>query len=170
MTETCHTGLQQSHAEAFKQLGPGPQRVKKLASKLHVHSVNRAAKLVHTRRALYSTFYRLSSGDGFRSSLQPSWSPSIFSFFFFWWRSFTVPDTKVAPFPLLMWGVVFHCLRSFFFLLFLLACIAHTGVHFQLWVWRWPREHGCTAEGQRGQKGVYDEHCWCSQGGWEGWA
>ena len=24
-----------------------------------------------------------------------------------WWRGFTVPDTKVAPFPQLMWGVVF---------------------------------------------------------------
>jgi len=30
------------------------QRVKKLASKLHVHSVDYAAKLVHTRRALSS--------------------------------------------------------------------------------------------------------------------
>jgi len=39
----------------FKELGLDPQRVKKLASKLHVHSVNFAAKLVHTRRALSST-------------------------------------------------------------------------------------------------------------------
>jgi len=31
------------------------QRVKKLASKLYVHSVNFAVKLVHTRRALSST-------------------------------------------------------------------------------------------------------------------
>jgi hypothetical protein len=31
------------------------QRVKKLAFKLHVHSVNVAAKLVYTRRALSST-------------------------------------------------------------------------------------------------------------------
>jgi len=29
--------------------------------------------------------YQLSSGDGFRSSLPPSWSPLII-FFFFWWR------------------------------------------------------------------------------------
>ena len=36
----------------FKELGLDSQRVKKLASKLHVHSVNFAAKLVHTRRAL----------------------------------------------------------------------------------------------------------------------
>ena len=39
----------------FKELGLDSQRVKKLASKLHVHSVNFAAKLVHTRRALSST-------------------------------------------------------------------------------------------------------------------
>jgi len=28
-------------------------------------------------------------------------------FFFLWWRSFTVPGTKVASFPELMWGVIF---------------------------------------------------------------
>jgi len=39
----------------FKELGLDYQRVKKLASKLHVHSVNFAAKLVHTRHALSST-------------------------------------------------------------------------------------------------------------------
>ena len=39
----------------FKELGLDSQRVKKLASKLHVHSVHFAAKLVHTRRALSST-------------------------------------------------------------------------------------------------------------------
>jgi hypothetical protein len=38
-----------------KELGLDSQKVKKLASKLHVHSVNYAAKLVHTRRALSST-------------------------------------------------------------------------------------------------------------------
>jgi hypothetical protein len=36
----------------FKELGLNSQRVEKLASKLHVLSVNFAAKLVHTRRAL----------------------------------------------------------------------------------------------------------------------
>jgi hypothetical protein len=39
----------------FEELGLDSQRVKKLASKLHVHSVNFDAKLVHTRRALSST-------------------------------------------------------------------------------------------------------------------
>ena len=38
----------------FKDLGLDSQRFKKLASKLHVHSVNFAVKLVHTRRALSS--------------------------------------------------------------------------------------------------------------------
>ena len=56
--------LQLSHAgaiynwhtlEPFQELGLDSQIVKKLASKLHVHSVNYAAKLVHTRRALSST-------------------------------------------------------------------------------------------------------------------
>ena len=41
--------------EPFKELVLDSQRVKKPASKLHVHSVNYAAKLVHTRRALSST-------------------------------------------------------------------------------------------------------------------
>jgi len=41
--------------ESFKDLGLDYQRVQKLASKLHNHSVNYAAKLVHTRRALSST-------------------------------------------------------------------------------------------------------------------
>ena len=39
----------------FKELGLDSQRVKRLASKLHVHSENFAAKIVHTRRALSST-------------------------------------------------------------------------------------------------------------------
>jgi hypothetical protein len=33
----------------------------------------------------------------FRLSMQPSWSPLIF-FLFYWWRSSTVPGTKMAPF------------------------------------------------------------------------
>jgi len=41
----------------FKELGLDSQRVKKLASNLHVHSVNFAAKLVHTRRAFSSTVF-----------------------------------------------------------------------------------------------------------------
>ena len=38
-----------------KELGLDSQRVKKLATKLHVHSDYYATKLVHTRRALSST-------------------------------------------------------------------------------------------------------------------
>ena len=40
---------------AVSQIRLDSQRVKKLASKLYVHSVNFAAKLVHTIRALSST-------------------------------------------------------------------------------------------------------------------
>ena len=50
--------------EPFKELGLDTQRAKKHASKLHVHSVNYATKLVHTKRALSSTiinYYQLSS-------------------------------------------------------------------------------------------------------------
>jgi hypothetical protein len=32
-----------------------------------------------------------------------------------WWGSFMVLGTKVAPFSWLLWGVLFHCLRRFFF-------------------------------------------------------
>jgi hypothetical protein len=39
----------------------------------------------------------------------------IVLFLVFWWRSFTVPGTKVAPFPKLMWGVAVHCLRNISF-------------------------------------------------------
>jgi hypothetical protein len=45
----------QGALEPFKELGLDSQRVKKLASKLHVHSVNYAGKLVHTRRTLSGT-------------------------------------------------------------------------------------------------------------------
>jgi hypothetical protein len=65
-------------SEPFKELRLDPQRVKELASKLHVHSVINAARHVHTRRTLSSTIVIKSymnshqPGDGFRSSLQPS--------------------------------------------------------------------------------------------------
>ena len=39
--------------EPYKDLGLDSQKVKEFATKLHVHSVNYAAKLVHTRHALY---------------------------------------------------------------------------------------------------------------------
>ena len=42
------------YLKPFKELGLDSQSVKKLASKLHVHSVNYAAKLVHTRRACHA--------------------------------------------------------------------------------------------------------------------
>ena len=72
---------------------------------------SRAFCQLHCQTCPYQTcsfqhYYQLSSGDGYRSSLQ-------LSFIFLWWRSFTIPDTKVAPFPYLMWEVIFHCLRSF---------------------------------------------------------
>jgi hypothetical protein len=79
--------------EPLKELGLDSQRViKKLASKLHVHSVNYAAKLIHTRRALSSTIIKshqepvssqacnlliplcvFSFGEGVLQNLVPKW-------------------------------------------------------------------------------------------------
>jgi len=101
----------------FEELGLDPQRVKKLASKLYVHSVNFAAKLVHTRRALSSTIINSHQEPLLGQACNPL-DPHWFFLSFLRWRSFTVLGTKVAPFPYLMWGVVFHCLRSFFFFFF----------------------------------------------------
>ena len=66
------------------------------------------------KRSLPVLGYQLSSGAGFRPSLQPSRSPLIFPSFS-WWRSFTVLKTKVAPFPELLWGVK-ACVFIYFFL------------------------------------------------------
>jgi hypothetical protein len=66
------TAIYNNHTlEPFKELGRDFQRVKKLASKLHVHPVNYAANLVY-QKCPFQHFYQLSSGDGFSSSLQPS--------------------------------------------------------------------------------------------------
>ena len=93
-----------SMCHAFKKRPS--QRVRKLASKLYVHSINRAAKLVHTRCALSSTVINSQqepiSGQAC-NPLDPHW----FFLSFSRWRSFTVLGTKVAPFPYLMWGVIF---------------------------------------------------------------
>jgi hypothetical protein len=80
LLEVCGTIYNRHTLEPFKDLGLDSQRVQKLASKLHAHSVNYAAKLAHSRRANSSTiipyqacpfqhFYQMSSGDDFRSSL-----------------------------------------------------------------------------------------------------
>ena len=56
--------------EPLNELGLDYQRVKKLASKLRVHSVNYVAKLVHTRRALSSTV--INSHQETRFSVKPA--------------------------------------------------------------------------------------------------
>jgi len=82
----------------FKDLGLDSQRVKKLASKLHVHSVSFAAKLVHTRRALSSTVINSHQEPVSGQACNPL-HPHRFSLSFSRWRSFTVLGTKMAPFP-----------------------------------------------------------------------
>jgi len=98
---TIYNNLQQSHAEALLW-----------ASKLHVHSGNYAAKLVHTRRALFSTIinsHQETVSGQVCSPPDPHWS------LYFLVKGITVPDTEMASYPWLLWGVVFHCLLSFFF-------------------------------------------------------
>ena len=97
----------------FKELGLDSQRVKKLASKLQVHSVNFAAKLVHTRRALFSTVINSHQepvpGQACR---QPSWSPLIFPFLFAVEELYGT-RYQSGSFSLINVGSDFHCLRSF---------------------------------------------------------
>ena len=82
----------------FKDLGLDSQRVKKLATKLHVHSVNFAAKLVHTGRALSNTVIDSHQEPVSGQACNPL-DPHWFYLSFSQWRSFTVLGTKVAPFP-----------------------------------------------------------------------
>jgi len=83
-----------------------------------VHSVNFAAKLVHTRRALSSTVINSHQEPVSGQACNPP-DPHYFFLSFSWWRSFTVLGTKVAPFPYLMRGVAFTA--YVFFLFFFLS-------------------------------------------------
>ena len=66
----------------FKELGLDFLRVKKLASKLHFHFVNYAAKLVHTRRALSSTIINCHQEPlSIQACNPPAWSPLILFLF-----------------------------------------------------------------------------------------
>jgi len=84
----------------FKELGLDSQINKKLASKLHVHSVNFAAELVHTRRALSSAVINSHQKPVSGQACNPP-DPHWFSFPFRGGGAlqFTVLGTKVAPFP-----------------------------------------------------------------------
>ena len=82
----------------FKQLGLDSQRIKKLASKLHIHSVNLAAKICPYQTCPFQYCYQLSSGDGFRPSLQPFCSPLVFFLFFCGGAFLRYPAPKWLPF------------------------------------------------------------------------
>ena len=84
--------------ESFKDLCLDSQRIKKLASMLHVHSVNFAAKLVHTRRALSSTVINSHQEPVSDQACTPP-DPHWFFLSFSWWTSFTVLGTNVAFTP-----------------------------------------------------------------------
>ena len=106
----------------FKELGLDSQRVKKLASKLHVHSVNFAAKLVHTRHAFSSTVINSHQEPVSGQACNPldlHW----FSFPFhgggalrYLARGGGALRYQSGSFSLIYVGSGFHCLRSFSFL------------------------------------------------------
>jgi len=95
--------------EPFKKLGLDSQRAKKLDSKLHVHSVNYAARLVHTRRALSSTII-----NSHHEPVPGQPATLLIPIDFFYCGGLTVPSTKMASFLWLMWGVVFTACVFFF--------------------------------------------------------
>jgi hypothetical protein len=85
-----------------------------------VHSVNFAAKLVHTRRALSSTIANSHQEPVSGQACNPL-DPHWFFLSLLRWRSCTVLGTKVAPFFYLMWGVAFAACVAFSFIGNLLA-------------------------------------------------
>jgi hypothetical protein len=92
------------------ELGVESQRVKKLASKLHVHYVNYAAKIVNTGRALSSTIFNSHhepvSGQACNPP-DPHWK-------LFLVEEFNGTQYQSGSFSLIDVGCGFCCLNSFF--------------------------------------------------------
>ena len=101
--------------KSFKELGLESQRVKKFASKLHVHSMNFAAKLVHTRRALSSTVINSHQEPVSDQACNPP-DPHWFFLSFFAVEELYGTRYQSGSFSLIYVGSGFYCLRSFFFL------------------------------------------------------
>ena len=101
---------------------------------MFVLSIMLPSKVVYTRRVLSSTVtHLLSSGAGFRSSLQPSWSPFIFAV-----EELYGTRYQSDSFSFIIVGSGFHCLRSFFFsrgLIYLLAKQSNAYCNVQLSLW-----------------------------------
>ena len=112
--------------EPFKELGLDSQRVKKLASKLHLHSVNFAAKLVHTRRALLSKLLSTLIRSRVQAKpailLIPIDFPSLLAV-----EELYGTRYQSGSFSLIDVGSGFHCLRSFFFFLLTGICNKNVG-------------------------------------------
>ena len=115
-------------------------KVKKFASKLHVHSVNFAAKLVHTRRALSSTVVNshqeLVSGQACNPP-DPHW------FFLFAVEELYGTRYQNGPFSLINVGSGIHCLRSYF-LFFVVCASMRERIHS---CWRLPERNTFTRTG-----------------------
>jgi hypothetical protein len=47
--------------------------------------------------------------------LIPTLEPHLFFVYYFWWRTFMVCGTKLAPSPFLDWGVAFTACGTFLF-------------------------------------------------------
>jgi len=111
---------------SFKELGLDSQRVKKLASKLHVHSVSFAANLVHTRRALSNAVINSHqepvSGQAC-NPLDPHWFPFLFAL-----EELYGTRYQSGSFSLINVGSGNHCLRSFSFLFFPIFLILKWGL------------------------------------------
>jgi hypothetical protein len=69
------------HMVFFKEVGPGSQRTKKIASRLSAFGQLRCQTCPYQTRP-FLFHYQFSSRASFRPSLQPSWSPFIFCFYF----------------------------------------------------------------------------------------
>jgi len=92
-----------------------PPKKKNLLSLILCSDRNLIRQKLSIPNVPFQYYYQLSSGAGFRPSLQPSWSPLIFSFPF---RSGGALRHLVPKWPLFLnWcGEWFHCLHSFSFL------------------------------------------------------
>jgi hypothetical protein len=96
------------NTHTLKELGVDSQRVKKLASKLHVHFVNFAAKLVHTRRALSGLLSILLIRSRFQAKPATFLIPIDFPFLFAVEERYGTRH-QIGFFSLINVGSSFHC-------------------------------------------------------------
>ena len=99
--------------EPYHELGLDSQRVNKIASKLHIHSVNYAAKLVHNRRAHSSTTVINSHQERVPGQACNPPDPHLFSCSLV--EEFYSMRYQSGSFSSISVGSVFHCLLPAYF-------------------------------------------------------